>query len=99
MGKKSFEKNPAMLFISEESVNAVENTEQPKVDAPAVNNIPGQDAQPLGYVLKPESKTKRVQLLVQPSVYEQLKNLAAVSGISVNEAINEAIRLYVGGNK
>lgn len=42
-----------------------------------------------------ESKTKRVQLLVQPSVLEQVKNVAAKQGISINEVFNIAVKKYI----
>ena len=52
---------------------------------------------PEGYKLAPqyiELKTKRVQLLVQPSLYEAVKAKASSLGISTNEAISEALRQY-----
>lgn len=53
---------------------------------------------PEGYKPNPEyieTKSKRVQLLVQPSVYEAVKAKAKGLGISANEAINEALREYI----
>lgn len=53
---------------------------------------------PEGYKPNPEyieTKSKRVQLLVQPSVYEAVKAQAKGLGISANEAINEALREYI----
>ena len=35
-----------------------------------------------------ETKSKRVQLLVKPSVYQSISDIADVEGISVNELIN-----------
>ena len=49
------------------------------------------DNLPLGYAIKPESKTKRLNLLVRPSIYEALKSKADTRGISINEYINELI--------
>ena len=52
----------------------------------------------VGYEPNPEyieTKSKRVQLLVQPSVYEAVKARAKAEGISTNEAINEALREYI----
>ena len=46
-----------------------------------------------------ETKSKRVQSLVQPSVYEKIKSIAINKGISVNEAINEALRKYIEESK
>ena len=50
-----------------------------------------------GYKSNPEyveTKSKRVQLLVQPSLYEAVKAKAKAEGISTNEAIGEALRKY-----
>ena len=52
---------------------------------------------PEGYKIAPqyvELKTKRVQLLVQPSLYEAVKAKASSLGISTNEAISEALKAY-----
>ena len=57
---------------------------------------------PEGYKPNPEyieTKSKRVQLLVQPSVYEAVKAKAKGLGISINEAINEALREYKTGRR
>lgn len=57
----------------------------------------GKKKAPEGYKPNPEyieTKSKRVQLLVQPSVYEAVKAKAKARGISTNEAINEALREY-----
>ena len=90
MAKKSFKEHiPTMSFISQESVDAVDGAVDP---APAsVKKAPG------GYKLNPEyveTKSRRVQALVQPSVYEAVKARAQAEGISVNEAINTALREY-----
>lgn len=50
---------------------------------------------PEGYVLKPESKNKRVQILTTPTLLNRIKAIAEGSGRSLNETINEAIRQYV----
>lgn len=83
---KSFKGNPAMSFISQESID--------KVDGKPAKTT---GKAPEGYKLNPEyieTKSKRVQLLVQPSVYEEVKAKAKAKGISTNEAINEALREY-----
>lgn len=52
---------------------------------------------PEGYKPNPEyieTKSKRVQLLIQPSIHEAVKAKAKAKGISTNEAINEALREY-----
>jgi hypothetical protein len=79
MAKKSFKDNlnPAMQFIS----TPVE--EKPKIDAP-----------PEGYKLNPlylEKKSKRLQLLIQPSLYNKIKARADREGKSVNELIHSIL--------
>lgn len=111
MAKKDFKTNPAMNFISPESIEAVdgktEKATTPKGNKPDVAKA-GKPAErkrskktasaPAGYKPNPEyieTKSKRVQLLVQPSIYEAVKAKAKAEGISANEAINEALREYV----
>lgn len=53
---------------------------------------------PKGYKFNPEFievKSKRVQLLLQPSVVDAIKELAEEKGLSMNETINEAIKEYL----
>lgn len=96
MGKtgKSFKSdtNPAMSFISQESIEAVDGK-------PAGTTTPtgNKKKAPAGYKPNPEyieTKSKRVQLLVQPSVYKAVQDKAKKLGVSTNEAINEALREY-----
>lgn len=42
----------------------------------------------------PETKSRRVQLLVQPSVFAAVDRIARKKKISRNEAINEALKQY-----
>lgn len=52
----------------------------------------------IGYRANPkfiETKSERVQLLLQPSVVEDIKLLAKQKGLSLNEAINKAIQNYI----
>lgn len=91
---KSFKSdtNPAMSFISQESIDKVDGAEEG-----ATTPTGGKKKAPEGYKPNPEyieTKSKRVQLLVQPSVYEAVKAKAKARGISTNEAINEALREY-----
>ena len=91
MAKKSFKNdiNPAMGFISQESIDKVEETktaEEPKGQNPA--------KAPEGYKLNPlyiETKSKRLQLLIQPSTHEKLKNRAKAEGTSVNDLVNSIL--------
>ena len=91
MARKDF-KNPVMNFISPESIEKVDGKPAGSEPAPAGKKAPE------GYKLNPEFielKSRRVQILIQPSVHEAIKAKAKAEGISTNEAINEALRLYV----
>lgn len=88
MAKKDFKQNnPALAFIStpeEETQPSVADTN--KLDPPE------------GYKVNPlyiEKKTRRVNLILQPSVADGLKEVAKAKGISANEAASEALRAYI----
>jgi hypothetical protein len=83
--KKSFKAdiNPAMQFISQPEEAPQEET---SVAAPAKAG-----KAPAGYKLNPlyvETKSRRLQLLVQPSMHDRLKERAAREGKSINELVN-----------
>lgn len=50
---------------------------------------------PEGFVLKPEAKNKRVQILTTPTLFNHIKGIAERSGRSLNETINEALKQYI----
>jgi len=84
--KKDFKgTNPALAFMS--------------VDTQEVKQMPATKKEvPEGYKPNPEYievKSKRVQLLLQPSTVYAIKALAKKKGLSMNEAINEAIQAYL----
>ena len=97
MAKKDFKStNPAMSFISAESIEAVDGKPKAKKTTTTKGKKKAEKA-PAGYKPNPdyvETKSKRVQLLVQPSVYEAVKAKAKAEGISINEAVNRALRSY-----
>lgn len=89
--------NPAMSFIStpEEPAKAAGKKE------PVKKNLRGdlKDA-PEGYRIDPryiEMRTKRVQIVLQPSVYDAGKQEADRQGISFNEYIHALIKADRGG--
>lgn len=43
----------------------------------------------------PESKSRRVQLLIKPSIYDKVKEIADVNGWSFNEACNIALNEFI----
>lgn len=105
--KKTFKRTePALAFISEaeeekrppkaKPTSKTAKKDAPKLPKSKATTKDGERA-PEGYKLAPEfieTKTKRVQLLVQPSLYEAVKAKASSLGISTNEAISEALRQY-----
>lgn len=84
MKKKTFKGaiNPAMTFID---TSAAEREERP---SEAAETMPaGKKANP-AYI---ETRSKRLQLLLQPSLHKKLKERAQAVGVSVNELINEIL--------
>ena len=77
---------PELQFMSKETIEAVEGrAEQPKAPAAPKGNI---EPAPEGYKINPlyvEKKTKRVQLVLQPSLYEKVKAAADAAGSSFND--------------
>lgn len=78
--KKSFkaELNPAMQFISTPTEEAVTRDKEA----------------PEGYKVNPlyiEKRSKRLQLLVQPSLYNKIKAQADAEGCSVNDFIHRLL--------
>lgn len=83
--KKTFlQDNPALQFIS------TADTEAEELEAAATKPLKA----PEGYKLNPmfiEKKTKRLQLVLQPSLYEKVKSRADKAGLSVNEYIHQTL--------
>ena len=83
MAKKSFKDNPALQFISATEEEPQEQTpQQPAEKAPE------------GYKLNPfyvETKSRRLQLVLQPSLYDRIKARAKASGLSVNEYVHQLL--------
>lgn len=91
MAKKTFKDsiNPAMSFISQESIDRAEG------ETPATAEAKRSDKAPEGYKLNPlyiETKSKRLQLLIQPSLHEKLKRKAQAEGTSVNDLVNSILQ-------
>lgn len=92
MAKKTFKEsiNPAMNFISQESIDRAEEETTAK-DETAKRPAKA----PEGYKLNPlyiETKSKRLQLLIQPSLHEKLKARAKAEGTSVNDIVNTILQ-------
>ncbi len=94
MAKKSFKDsiNPAMSFISQERIDRAEGetttTEETTAKAKRTAKAPE------GYKLNPlyiETKSERLQLLVQPSLKAKLKEKARQEGTSVNDLVHSIL--------
>ena len=99
MAKKSFttDSNPALQFISKETRDR-KDREAGNLPADPIGKEPAGTAPPEGYRTNPdyiESKTKRLQALIQPSTHRDLKRIADRRGISVNEALNIALKQFI----
>lgn len=93
--KKDFMKNnPAAPFISAAD-------EQPTVEVTGemLEDMKGEmQAPPKGYKVNHqyvEVKSKRIVLLVQPSVAARIKEAAKEDGVSLNELMNALIKSYL----
>lgn len=83
MAKKSFKDNPALQFIS-----TAEPEEQEQTPAKTTGKAPE------GYKVNPlyiETKSRRLQLVLQPSLYEKVKATAKAKKLSVNEYIHQLL--------
>lgn len=85
MAKKDFKQTTAAAFIS---------TAEPK-EKPKPKTEPKGAEVPRGYKIVPETKSSRVQLLIPPTLKEDLKALADQEGTSLNEIANEALQQYI----
>ncbi|HGJ5866437.1 MULTISPECIES: hypothetical protein [Arsenophonus] len=94
MSKKSFANaNPAMAFIS-----IAEGTEDFSLTQSIKAELPIKPEPKIGkeeVKIVPETKSKRVQMLMQPSLYNEIKKKAEQKGISVNEMMHEILKSYV----
>ena len=96
MKKKSFRDNPALTFISSSRSQEKEEKQQPAA-TPTTTAAPVPPAiTPQGFRLVPEAKSRRVQLLLQPSLHEAAKKTAEEEGLSFNEFIAQAIKERLG---
>ena len=104
MSRKSFtDANPAMAFIStakeQEDFSLTQPTKEEleeKLNQDTVNKVSN------GVPMKKnpeyiETKSKRVQMLMQPSLYDAIKQEATIRKISVNEMMHEILKNHVEG--
>ena len=99
--KKSFKsENPAMQFIGQQGVVEPIPTEKPFPG----RSIPPARQQDTPPPMKPnplyiETKSRRLNLLIQPSLHERIKDIAKGRGASVNDMIHQILQDYVDGQR
>ena len=95
----AFAREPAKMFISdtEETAEKASATEE----APEIpeRKAPVDDAAPIVRPYaheKPETKSRRLQLLVKPSTYASIKAEADELDMSLNELVNAILERHAG---
>jgi len=106
MPKKSFKGNPALQFISSSGNKEPVEEERTEAREPRKPKATGKGRPdpakappsiiPQGYRLVPEAKSKRVQLLMQPSLFQEAKKAATAENLSLNEYIGLVLRRELG---
>lgn len=90
MAKKDFKgDNPALAFIT------IPEEEPTAPELPATDQT---GKPPKGYKVNPlyvETKSRRVQLLMQPSIVDAAKKYATDQGLSMNELVALALKEYL----
>lgn len=87
MSKKTFKnnlekiENPALQFVSNAANEEQTKRREQNIQTSALE----------GYKLVPEAKSKRLQLLIQPSLYNRVKQRADANGTSVNNTIHNIL--------
>lgn len=111
-GKKSFvsQQNPALAFISAQEEAPQQAEDNSPSDAKGAKKAVGAAKKPTikaskapeGFKANPlyvETKSRRMQLLVQPSLHEAIKARATAEGISVNELIHSILEAAIKGEE
>lgn len=110
------QENPALTFISQESVDAVEGRAQPEpieepapepksaemqaepaAEQPLSRALPAMPKPPQGFKRNPEFievKSKRIQLVMQPSLYQRVKAASEAEGVSFNEYCHRVLDMF-----
>ena len=93
MAKKTFKDNPALQFIS----SAGDDTHDKQYTDDTYNENNEQSMRNTHNTQ--ERKSKRLNLLLQPSVLENLSKIAHMKQTSVNDLINSALKNYAETEK
>lgn len=88
----AFAREPAKMFISAQDAEEATARDQPPEARSTID-----DAAPITCSrIKPETKSRRIQLLVRPSTYSSIKAEADELGMSLNELINAILERHAG---
>lgn len=93
MAKKTFKDNPALQFINTPTKEPEGSPEEPAGEV----KIGAELKPPEGFKHNPlyiETKSKRVQLLMQPTLYAKIKAMADKEETSVNQLIHSILKSY-----
>lgn len=98
MAKKNFNNmsNPALQFMTVPEVDH-DNSVTPHKEEKHLPEFTGlkRGRKPS----KEETKTKRLNLLMLPSVYEDITKIAAMKRSSINDLINTVLKQYISDNQ
>lgn len=102
--KSKAAENPALMFITQpepqptpEAKKTSRKAETSPLQAKTERIITGtapSEARPTPP--RKEYKSRRLQLLIQPSLYDEIKDRAEAEGLSVNEEIHNLLRQALG---
>jgi hypothetical protein len=90
MTKKNFKDDPALQFITTPDATEEHDAIEPIGAARTNQSISYKDL--IGQV---EARSKRLQCLMQPSLYNKVKALASRRGISLNDLIHTTLETLV----
>lgn len=90
MSKKDFKSNPALQFITQptqgtDNTHNTDNTHEADIERMKAAAAKRK---------KPETKSKRLNLLLQPSTMDALTKIAYMNRSSVNDLINSILKQY-----
>lgn len=88
MAKKSFKDNPALNFITKTEID------ESKEDAEKKNNKRTESVPMKPNPLYVETRSKRLNLLIQPSLYAKVKKIANTRDKSMNDLIHNILEEY-----
>ncbi len=97
MAKKTFKGiNPAEAFITKKDTSTVKETKtKDKKDINKELSEEEKERIAMEYLKNRETKSKRVNILVKPSTYDNLQEYAKENGTSMNDIINQAIKSFL----